>query len=101
MISKDRSKLSIVKQCELLGIHRSGIYYKPKQVSLLNLELMRLMEEHYNYHPFKGAVRMHTWLTIDKGFIINHKRVERIYYNVMGINNIPQKYLLLLYSQTT
>lgn len=88
MISKDHSKLSIAKQCTLLGIHRSGLYYKPKQESPLNLELMKLMDEHYNYHPFKGATRMHTWLTLDKGFDINHKRVERLYYNVMGLRAI-------------
>lgn len=54
MISKDHSKLSIAKQCVLLEIHRSGLYYRPKQKSQLNLELMKLMDEHYNYHPFKG-----------------------------------------------
>lgn len=88
MISKDHSKLSVAKQCTLLGIHRSGLYYKPKQESPLNLELMKLMDEHYNYHPFKGATRMHTWLTLDKGFDINHKRVERLYYDVMGLRAI-------------
>lgn len=88
MISRDHSKLSVAKQCTLLGIHRSGLYYKPKQESPLNLELMKLMDEHYNYHPFKGATRMHTWLTLDKGFDINHKRVERLYYDVMGLRAI-------------
>ncbi len=88
MISKDHSDLSIAKQCNLLGIHRSELYYRPKQESPLNLELMKLMDEHYNYHPFKGATRMHTWLTLDKGFDINHKRVERLYYDVMGLRAI-------------
>lgn len=88
MISKDHSDLSVANQCALLGIHRSGLYYKPKQESPLNLELMKLMDEHYNYHPFKGATRMHTWLTLDKGFNINHKRVERLYYDVMGLTAI-------------
>ena len=88
MISKDHSKLSITKQCKLLNIHRSGIYYKAQQENALNLELMQLMDEHYNYYPFKGAKRMHTWLTMDKGYKINHKRVERLYYNVMGLRAI-------------
>ena len=59
MIRRGHSKLSIVQQCKLLTIHRSGIYYKPKGESELNLELMRLMDEHYLHHPFKGAARMH------------------------------------------
>ena len=28
---------------------------------------------------------MHTWLTEDKGYKINHKRTERLYYDVMGL----------------
>lgn len=85
MISKGHTKLSLVKQCSLMGIHRSGIYYKPRAESLLNLELMRLMDEHYLDHPFKGAPQMHTWLTKDKGYAINHKRTKRLYYEVMGL----------------
>lgn len=85
MISKGHSKLSISRQCELIGIHRSGIYFKPKKESELNLELMRLMDEHYLDHPYKGAPQMHTWLREDKNYNVNHKRVERLYYNVMGL----------------
>ena len=57
MISKGHSKLNLQRQCQLLQIHRSGLYYKPRGESKLNLELMRLMDEHYTYHPFKGARR--------------------------------------------
>ena len=84
MISKGHSELSIVKQCELVGLHRSGFYYKPVEESSLNLELMRLMDEHYLEHPYKGARQMYTWLKWDKGYHdINHKRIERLYYKVM------------------
>jgi putative transposase len=86
MISK--GQLSILKQCELLQIHRSGFYYKPKEESELNLELMRLMDEHYLHHPFKGAARMHTWLTMDKGYQVSKNRIERLYYRVMGLRAI-------------
>lgn len=88
MIRKGHSKLSMVKQCNLLDIHRSGLYYKPKQESELNLELMRLMDEHYLHHPFKGARRMHVWLTRDKGFQVSKNRIERLYYKVMGLRAI-------------
>jgi len=63
MIRKDHSSLSIVKQSKLLQIHRSGLYYKSKGESTLNLELMQLMDEYYTHHCFKGANCMHTWLT--------------------------------------
>lgn len=83
-----RGQLSLVKQCELLSIYRSGIYYQPKGETALNLELMRQMDEHYLHHPFKGAKRMHTWLTMDKGYQISKNRVERLYYKVMGLRAI-------------
>lgn len=88
MIGKDHSDLSIVKQSKLLQLHRSGFYYKPKGESELNLELMRLMDEHYADHYFKGAKRMHTWLTMDKGYKVNQKRIDRLYYRVMGLRAI-------------
>lgn len=88
MISKGHSKLSIVQQCVLLSIHRSGLYYKPRGESELNLELMRLMDEHYLHHPFKGARRMHVWLTKDKGFKVSRNRIDRLYYKVMGLRAI-------------
>ncbi len=88
MICKGHSKLNISKQCRLLNIHRSGVYYKPKGERPLNLELMRLMDEHYLHHPFKGARRMHTWLRRDKGYKVSKNRIERLYYRVMGLRAI-------------
>lgn len=84
MISKDHS-ISIVKQCDLLSINRSSLYYKPVEETQLNLDLMRLIDEHYLEHPYKGAPQMFKWLKYDKGYHINHKRVERLYYKVMGL----------------
>jgi putative transposase len=87
MIRKGHPKLSIAQQCILLAIHRSGVYYKPKGESALNLELMRLMDEHYLHQPFKSAKRMWKWLK-RKGYRVNLKRVERLYYKVMGLRSI-------------
>lgn len=75
--------LSIERQCRLLGIHKSGLYYKPKGESALYLELMRLMDEHYSKHPEKGARRIHVWLTMDMGYEVSLNRVSRFYYDVM------------------
>lgn len=88
MIRKGHSTMSMVKKCELLSVHRSGLYYKPREESQLNLELMRLMDEHYLHHPFKGAKRMHVWLTRDKGYKVSRNRIERLYYRVMGLRAI-------------
>jgi len=88
MISRGHSTLSIKAQCNLLNIHRSGFYFKPKGESELNLRLMREMDEHFLHHPFKGAKRMHIWLTKDRGFQVSRNRVERLYYKVMGLRAI-------------
>jgi len=47
MIEKDNQNLSITKQSELLGIHRSGLYYKPCPEDPFNLDLMRIIDEQY------------------------------------------------------
>jgi len=93
LVHRENSPLSIVKQCELLEIHRSGIYFKPKLESLLNLRLMRLIDEKFIDCPFYGVPRMTTWLNEDMGYAVNHKRIERL-YKVMGLQTIfPKKNL--------
>lgn len=79
------SKLSVVRQCELLDIHRSGIYYRPKGETPLNLELMRLIDEKNMLHPWLGVPRILTWLQKDKGYDINKKRIERL-FRLMGLS---------------
>lgn len=88
MVDRSDLRLSITRQCELLGIHKSGLYYKPKGESELNLELMRLIDEHYLDHPYKGARRMHVWLTKDKEYNVSLNRIERLYYKVMGLRSL-------------
>lgn len=78
-------KLSVVRQCELLDIHRSGVYYEPKGESALNLELMELIDEKNLLHPWLGVPRIVTWLRKDKGYNINKKRVERL-FRLMGLS---------------
>ena len=80
--------LSISEQCRLLSLNRSTLYYTPKPESPLNLELMRLMDEHYLNYPDKSARRMHVWLTKDKGYNVSLNRINRLYYNVMGLQSV-------------
>lgn len=82
--------LSVVRQCDLLEIHRSGLYYSPTPESELNLELMRIIDEKHLKHPWLGVPRMTTWLKKDLGYQINPKRIERL-YRLMGIQAIGPK----------
>jgi putative transposase len=77
------STLSIPRQCELLGISRSGYYYHPVPESEENLRLMRLMDEQYLATPFYGYRRMWAWLR-QQGHEANLKRIHRL-YRLMGI----------------
>ena len=38
-------ELSVTRQCQVLNIHRSGLYYKPKGETKDNLEIMKLLDE--------------------------------------------------------
>ncbi len=80
--------LSLSRQCRLLSINRSSLYYKPRAASELNLELMRLMDKHYTDHPYKGGPRMYVYLTQDEGYEVSRNRVYRLYYEVMGLSEV-------------
>ena len=84
MIIKGHS-LAIFKQCELLGINRSSYYYQTNGESALNLELMRLMDECYLKSILTMGLRMHKWLTMDMGYKVNLKRINRLYYTRYGL----------------
>lgn len=87
MIKKEHPKLSIKRQCEILSIHRSGLYYQSKKTSKLNRELMRLIDEQYLNKPYYGVYRMWEWLSKDKGYKVNIKRIRRL-YRLMAIEGL-------------
>lgn len=77
MIDQQHSSLSISRQCDLLNLHRSGLYYRPVGESEENLHLMRLMDEQYFKTPFYGVRRLTAWLR-HQGYQVNPKRVSRL-----------------------
>lgn len=89
MIDRTHSTLSLRRQCQLLELHRSNLYYEPAQESTENLLLMRLLDEEYTRYPFKGVLKMQHYLR-DLGYRVNHKRVRRL-LRVMGIEAIYPK----------
>jgi putative transposase len=58
LVSAGHTDLSVVRQCELLGISRSGFYYAPLGDSEINLALMRLIDEQFIETPFYGSRQM-------------------------------------------
>ena len=78
MIEKNNTDLSVVRQSELLCIHRSGIYYTPCQESPFNLDLMKVIDEQFLDMPFYGVSRMTEHLK-SMGYLVNIKRIRRLY----------------------
>lgn len=76
MIEKD-SELSIRRQCELLGLHRSGLYYTPSPESEENLEIIRKLDEQYLNTPFYGYRKVQAWLLME-GYVVGKKRLKRL-----------------------
>ena len=82
-------RLSVREQCDILSIHRSGLYYSPRGEKAENLEIMRLLDEHYLKHPTEGVLRVQDFL-FALGIVVNHKRVRRL-LRLMGLMAIYPK----------
>lgn len=70
-------ELSIRRQCELLRLSRSGLYYKPEPTSAEELALMRRIDELHLKLPFYGSRKLTQALKAE-GHDINRKRVQRL-----------------------
>jgi putative transposase len=89
LIERDHPQLSVRRQCELLGLNRSTLYYQPATESALNLELMRLIDEQYLQTPFYGWPRMTAHLH-RLGYQVNGKRIRRL-MQLMGLQALFPK----------
>ncbi len=77
MIEPQHDSLSVRCQCQLLSLHRSGLYYHPVSETAENLAIMRLLDEQYYKTPFYGQRRVTAWLR-QLGYQVNRKRVKRL-----------------------
>ena len=89
LVETDHAQLSVRRQCALLGLSRSSLYYEPVPETADNLRLMRLLDQEYTAHPFLGSRRMARWLSA-QGEAVNRKRVQRL-MRLMGLEAIYPK----------
>jgi len=89
VVDHQHPSLSIVRQCRLLGISRSGLYYQPKGISEEDLTLMKLIDRQYLATPFYGARKIAACLK-SQGHLVNRKHVRRL-MRVMGIKAIYRR----------
>jgi putative transposase len=81
--------MTIMRQCELLEVCRSSLYYQPKPVLDADLALMRRMDEMHLKHPFLGARRLAQML-LREGFKVGRRHVGSLMH-LMGIEPIYRK----------
>ncbi len=76
-IVSPRPGISKHRQCKLLGLNWSSLYYTPVGESEENLEIMRKMDEEFLEHPTKGVEGMVDFL-FALGIVVGPKRVRRL-----------------------
>ena len=86
MIRKENTKLSLTRQCKLLKISRSSIYYTPVGVNAETLKLMHEIDRVFTKYPFFGSRQIAAYLP-QSGFSAGRHRVRRL-MNIMGLQAI-------------
>jgi putative transposase len=86
LVDSKLKTLSKARQCELLQISRSVVYYKAKVMSLYNLNILNRIDEIYTDNPDYGYRYIHRQL-LEDGFNIGKDRVLK-YMGTMGIEAI-------------
>jgi len=89
LIDVKHPRLSVLRQCELIGLSRSSLYFRAQGEDAYNQQLMSLIDRQYTATPFFGVRRMTATLKRE-GHAVNDKRVRRL-MRVMGLEAIYPK----------
>ena len=90
MIKSNESEISIRRQCDLMDINRSTLYYEPQApYDEASLAIMHRIDEIYTKYPFYGHRRIRDEL-ISEGYSIGKDRVSK-YMHIMGLEGIYPK----------
>jgi putative transposase len=84
-----QEQISLRRQCELLGVSRSGLYYEPVGASAEQLGLMRRIDEVHLQWPFYGSRKLCEVLRVE-GVIVNRKHMQRL-IRLMGLESVAPK----------
>ena len=89
MIERDRSDLSIARQCRLLSTSRSSFYVTPRGESDDNLTIMGEIDRQF-FDTLFYHVRQMTWHQQAKSWPVNVKRIRHL-MRKMGLMLIYQR----------
>lgn len=90
MIEPKHRKISIRRQCQLLALPRSSLYYLAQPESDEDLRLMREIDQLHLLYPFFGSRQVTRWLRRQGEEQINRKRVRRL-MRLLGLETIYRK----------
>jgi putative transposase len=90
MIEPKLLESSVRRQCTLLGVCRSGVYYTSSLETEENLSIMRYLDAQYLKTPFYGERRLLSILQ-QEGYCINIKRLRRLMRVVRWRTLYPQR----------
>ena len=88
-VETEHTELSVRRQCGLLGINRSSLYYRPVGIDDFTLKLMHELDKQYTETPFYGVLKMTEHLR-SLGHLVNPKRVRRL-LREMGLDAVYPK----------
>ena len=89
LVTSEYGRLSVARQCELVGISRSSHYYRAKGESDINLDLMRRIDRQYLETPWYGSRQMTRHLRRE-GLSVGRGRVRRL-MRLLGLQAIYQR----------
>ncbi|MGB5394759.1 MAG: IS3 family transposase [Lutimonas sp.] len=89
MIRPKDKTLSIRKQCDILSVPRSSLYYQPVPEKPENIKMMQIMDKHLLVHPTEGVLSMVDMLK-EMGHPVGPKRIRRL-FGLMGHQTIYRK----------
>jgi putative transposase len=81
--------LSVRRQCDLLSIKRSRIYYRPREEKPENIKMMTILDKHLAIHPTQGVESM-VGLLKTMGHPVGPKRIRRL-FRLMGHHTIYRR----------
>lgn len=90
MIIEENIDISVRRQCELLELNRSSLYYEPEPIKAEDLRLMNVIDEEYTKRPCLGSRQM-KWRLWDRGYDVGRKRIQRLMRRMGIAGVVPTK----------
>jgi len=88
-ITPKHPRLSVRRQCQLLGLAAASYYYQAQPESAENLHYMRWLDQEYTDRPYYGVRKMTVGLQ-QQGYAVGPKRVRRL-LRAMGLMAVYPK----------